>query len=123
MFGWRKNDEDPFAALKDGGAYQSAPTTIPDIGVGLGADSKAAQAAAGAPSASPMPSHMPSQMPSQMPTAVPAPATTIRAPQTTPGLGSSFTYGAGRMSRRSRLGAAVVLRLALGADGVLAGGG
>src|ERR1700694_2715204 len=115
MFGWRKNDEDPFAALKDGGAYQSAPTTIPDIGVGLGADSKAAQAAAGAPSASPMPS--------QMPTAVPAPATTIRAPQPTPGLGSSFTYGAGRMTRRSGLGAAVGLRLRVGRGGLFGGAG
>ena len=34
MFGRRKDDEDPFAALKDGGTYQSQPTTVPDIGAG-----------------------------------------------------------------------------------------
>jgi hypothetical protein len=32
VFGWRKDDEDPFAALKQGGTYQSAPTTAADIG-------------------------------------------------------------------------------------------
>ncbi len=34
MFGRRKDDEDPFAALKDGGTYQSQPTTVPDVGAG-----------------------------------------------------------------------------------------
>lgn len=33
VFGWRKDDEDPFAALKDGGAYHSAPV-LPEIGIG-----------------------------------------------------------------------------------------
>ena len=32
MFGRRKSDEDPFAALKDGATYQSTPTTVPDVG-------------------------------------------------------------------------------------------
>jgi hypothetical protein len=33
VFGWRrKDDEDPFAALKDGGTYQSPPSTVPTIG-------------------------------------------------------------------------------------------
>ncbi|HUO72249.1 MAG TPA: hypothetical protein VMU39_15885 [Solirubrobacteraceae bacterium] len=33
MFGRRrKDDEDPFGALKDGGTYQSEPTVIPEIG-------------------------------------------------------------------------------------------
>jgi hypothetical protein len=30
----RKDDEDPFAALRDGGTYQSTPTSSPDIGLG-----------------------------------------------------------------------------------------
>jgi hypothetical protein len=34
VFGWRKDDEDPFAALKDGGTFQSTPTTPADIGLG-----------------------------------------------------------------------------------------
>jgi hypothetical protein len=34
MFGRRKRDEDPFAALKDGAAFQAAPTTAADIGLG-----------------------------------------------------------------------------------------
>jgi hypothetical protein len=40
MFGrQRKDDEDPFAALKDGGTYQSTPMTVPSVGdSGLGAD-------------------------------------------------------------------------------------
>jgi hypothetical protein len=40
MFGRRRNDdEDPFAALKEGGTYQSAPTTVPALGdTGLGGD-------------------------------------------------------------------------------------
>src|SRR5689334_13963037 len=32
MFGRRKDDEDPFAALKDGGTYKSEPTTIAGLG-------------------------------------------------------------------------------------------
>jgi hypothetical protein len=33
VFGRRKDDEDPFAALKDGGTYTSSPL-VPDIGIG-----------------------------------------------------------------------------------------
>jgi hypothetical protein len=45
MFGRRKDDEDPFAALKEGGTYQSSPTALPDIGLGSGAESPAAASA------------------------------------------------------------------------------
>ncbi len=34
MFGRRKDEEDPFAALKNDGTYQSAPSTLPDFGLG-----------------------------------------------------------------------------------------
>src|SRR5438270_8065264 len=34
MFGRRKRDEDPFAALKDGAAFEAAPPTAADIGLG-----------------------------------------------------------------------------------------
>ncbi len=35
MFGrGRKDNEDPFAALKDGGTYQSTPSTLPELGLG-----------------------------------------------------------------------------------------
>src|SRR5437763_254424 len=29
MLGWRKDDEDPFAALKDGATYKSTPSPVP----------------------------------------------------------------------------------------------
>jgi hypothetical protein len=60
MFGRRKDDDDPFSALKDGAIYQSTPTTISDTGVGglgtgglgtsgLGTESGKAPAATAAP--------------------------------------------------------------------------
>ncbi len=52
VFGWRKDDEDPFAALKTGGTYQSAPTTGTDIGLG---DEAPAIGAAGRVAVAPSP--------------------------------------------------------------------
>jgi hypothetical protein len=46
MFGRRKNEEDPFAALRDGGSYQSPPSAIADAGVsGFGGQAESTQAA------------------------------------------------------------------------------
>jgi hypothetical protein len=51
MFGRRRKDEeDPFAALKDGGTYQSAPMTVPPIG-----DTTTAAPVASQPPAPPAP--------------------------------------------------------------------
>jgi hypothetical protein len=65
MFGRRrKDDEDPFAALKDGGTYESAPTTVPSIGDnGLGADAASGPVAALPPPAATATAPVASQRP------------------------------------------------------------
>jgi hypothetical protein len=105
MFGKRKDDEDPFAALKDGGTYQSTPMTVPDIGVGLGGDMPPT------PTPTPTPSAASAPTPAQVPAASQAPALT---PQQTPGVRSAFTYGTfqrGTRSSYSGPGVGVVIRL------------
>jgi hypothetical protein len=98
MFGRRKSDdEDPFAALKDGGTYQSSPMTVPDIGVGLG-DSQGAQAATQAQAASQAQAAPSIQTTGQ--TTMP----TMTAPQTS-GFGSVSSYGGAIRTRRSGFGA------------------
>ena len=74
MFGRRKKDEDPFAALRDGSTYQSAPTTISDLGAtGLGSDPGMTRVGAPAPAAQPTP--VVSATVAQAPPVAPAPPT------------------------------------------------
>lgn len=44
MFGRRKNEEDPFAALRDGGSYDSAPSAVADAGASFGEQVEPTQA-------------------------------------------------------------------------------
>jgi hypothetical protein len=92
MFGRRK-DEDPFAALKGGGEFQSAPTTAADIGLGgesiARPQSPAATAAVPAPTATPTatPSaSVPGQPPARM-RAAPT-AFSVHARGSSPGSGA-----------------------------------
>ena len=100
MFGRRKSEEDPFAALKDGGTYQSSPMTVPDIGVGLGGEthSEGAEAAPQAQAASQAPAAPSIRTTAQ--TSMP----TMTAPQRS-GLGSAFSYGGATRTRRAGFGA------------------
>jgi hypothetical protein len=57
MFGRRKADEDPFAALKEGGTYHSSPLSLPEFGLGDDAPtgpSATPQSPAGSISATPV---------------------------------------------------------------------
>src|SRR3954453_8972330 len=61
MFG-RREDEDPFAALKGGGGFQAGPTTAADIG--LGGESIARPQSPAATAAVPAPTARPTATPS-----------------------------------------------------------
>jgi hypothetical protein len=80
MFGrGRKDNEDPFAALKNGGTYQSTPSTLPDLGLGGDAPSVS-------PSVSPSPAQpmATSQQPARSMTASPVNYSSPPASPTTP---------------------------------------
>jgi hypothetical protein len=51
LFKKRKDEDDPFAALSEGGTYQSTPTTAPDIGLGGSGDATTVPATVTASSA------------------------------------------------------------------------
>src|SRR6185312_4876176 len=92
MFGRRKAEEDPFAALKDGGTYQSSPVTLPELGLGGDAPSTSPT-----PSASP-PGSVTSDPVLSPPPAAPPPATlpaTRRNRTTSPSFRSAYGYGSG----------------------------
>jgi hypothetical protein len=103
MFGRRKQeDEDPFAALKDGGTYQSPPTTIPDIVIS-GPDT--------APRSQPGQSAQRTAAPDAAPPPMLPPAQTFSAPQGAT-LGPAYGYGGGRRrSGYSGSGIGVIMRL------------
>ncbi len=107
MFGRRKDDEDPFAALKDGGTYQSKPTTIPDIGISGVAEPSATPTAVGP---SPGPAAPPVLAPPRM--TPPGSLPPLGPPGSLPPLGPP------RQSRRysgAGISSAIVLRLAIAA--------
>jgi hypothetical protein len=91
MFGRRKAEDDPFAALKDGGTYQSSPVTLPEMG--LGGD---------APTNSPTPPASPlglatSDPVMSPPPAAPPPATPpVARPNRTTSASFRSAYGYGR---------------------------
>src|SRR5512142_1615277 len=103
MFGRRKQDEDPFAALKDGGTYKSQPITIPDIGGdGPSAPTLGTGAATGVAAPPPV---TPTATPAMTPPASPPPSTSV---------GQLQSYGSYR--RRSSFGGfgygwAILLRI------------
>ena len=118
MFGRRKQqDEDPFAALKDGGTYQSSPVTVPDLDVGLGGGAGSTGGGAGSTgggAGSTAPASAPATAgatPAMGPVAGPAPTPGSVQPSA---LGSGFTYAPGARRRRSGFsGPKVLVRLVL----------
>jgi len=84
MFGrGRKDDEDPFAALKDGGTYQSTPSALPDLG--LGGDTPSVS-----PSSTPPPAHT-----------VPAASSITASPTSYPSEPASTTTPTSRRRRQA----------------------
>jgi hypothetical protein len=99
VFGRRKDDEDPFAALKDGGTFQSTATTAADMG--LGGDSIAQEQISTAPTPVPR---------AEVPKAA-VPRATVPRATVGPTRSRQYVSGGGVLSRL----AIVVMIVAIGA--------
>jgi hypothetical protein len=121
VFRKRKDEEDPFAALRSTGTYQSAPTTAADIGLGetalpAPADSGTnALAAAMSPQTAPKPSAAqatvapPSASPTQATPTSPRVTNFSGSSVTSIGSGRSIGFGGGGFPIFARLVAAVIV--------------
>jgi hypothetical protein len=108
MFGRRKDDDDPFAALKDGVTYKSEPTTV----AGLGSTDLAPDPLN--PLTAPADPGTANRGPANPLTASPAPASPGPANPLTASPGPAFAYGAVRRTKRSShsgTGLSTVIRL------------
>ncbi len=128
MFGRKKGEqEDPFAALKQGATYESAPTTASDIGLGSEMVDTPPSATLPQQSVTVQPSSatMPPAAPAPTPTVVPpspsltsTPSSTFTAPERPPAPPPTTvgSYRPSRMTQRRRTaiyGAPVIVRLAI----------
>jgi hypothetical protein len=108
VFGRRKDDEDPFAALRDGATFQSRPTNAADIG--LGAESTPRPAAVATPSASAAPAAPAAPaVRAATPAAIPAPAARPAAPAIVPTATTPTAFSS--YSRAYRPGNGAMVRL------------
>jgi hypothetical protein len=108
VFGRRKDDEDPFAALRDGATFQSRPTNAADIG--LGAESTPRPAAVATPSASAAAAAPAAPaVRAATPAAIPAPAARPAAPAIVPTATTPTAFSS--YSRAYRPGNGAMVRL------------
>jgi hypothetical protein len=108
MFGRRKDDEDPFAALKDGSTYKSEPTAIAGLGsTELAPDPLNPLTAPAEPGSPPA-----ALSTAPAPNAAQAPPPTMRPSSNQ--MNAAFVYGAGRTRRSSYSGSGLAVLIRVG---------